>query len=155
MQAKTIKVHIAGHFTIHWSEGISLLMTVHISLYTVDCTCVHSSLYTVDTTVRNILSDMLLLRCYCHKRHTLIEPQPSSENPHLLRCWRSSLLWWQLNIISNVAATLINSDCTFPLFCGIKNPFKNYFGSNFNSLSLRDAQLADMEHCPLRPCRDF
>ena len=44
------------------------------------------------TTVKSTLSVMLILRFYCVKRYTLSKPQASSENPHLLRCWRSSFL---------------------------------------------------------------
>ena len=44
MQAKTIKEQIAGHFTIHRSEGISLLMTVQV--YTVVCTLSTVQVYT-------------------------------------------------------------------------------------------------------------
>ena len=58
----------------------------------IDMCCINNSLSCLEnkTTVRTILSDMLILRCYCHKRYTLSKPQASSENPNLLRCWRSS-----------------------------------------------------------------
>ena len=66
-------------------------VTDQITWY-IDMCCNNNTISCLEkkTTVRNTLSDMLILRFYCHKRYTLSEPQASSENPHLLRCWRSS-----------------------------------------------------------------
>ena len=49
----------------------------------IDMCCNNNSISCLEkkTTVWNILSDMLIFRCYCHKRYTLSEPQASSEDP--------------------------------------------------------------------------
>ena len=66
-------------------------VTDHIVWYNDMCFIYNSiSFLEKKTTVRNTLSDMLILSFYGHKRYTVSELRASSED--LLRCWRSNLI---------------------------------------------------------------
>ena len=49
-------------------------------MWYIDMCCINNAISCLEKkmTVRNILSDMLISRCYCNKRYTLSEPQASS-----------------------------------------------------------------------------